>query len=96
MAILPLPIPSQELFREHDVQIRADAFDPSNAIVEVYIDGNKIGGIVDLTTGGNANNPFQFLDLGPVEFTSYSEHTVEVRSIVPGRFLWDVVRFLPR
>ena len=80
----------------YDVQIRADAFDPSNAIVEVYIDGNKIGGIVDLTTGGNANNPFQFLDLGPVEFTSYSEHTVEVRSIVPGRFLWDVVRFLPR
>lgn len=80
----------------YNVELRADAFDPSNAIVEVYIDGNKIGGIVDLTTGGSANNPFQNRALGPVEFISYSEHTVEIRSIVPGRFLWDAIRFLPR
>jgi uncharacterized surface protein with fasciclin (FAS1) repeats len=79
------------------VFLGAEAFNAQNALVEVFIDGKKIGGLVDLTTGGSSNWPFQNILLGTIDFKRYTTHTVEIRSLIPGRFLWDYIRFeVPR
>lgn len=80
---------------KYEVQLRALSFGRSNAGVELFIDGNKIGGLVDLTKSGNPSSPFSNINLGTVDLVGYSEHEVKIRSLIPGLFLWDVVRFLP-
>lgn len=77
----------------YDVFFGAEAFNEDNALVEVFIDGKKIGGLVDLTTLGTEGSPFQQIRLGNVDFKSYASHTVEIRPLIPGRFLWDYIRF---
>lgn len=79
----------------YKVDFRAEAFSKDNALVEVFIDGKKIGGLIDLSIGGSSNSPFQTIELGNVNFTRYSEHVIEVRPLIPGRFLWDFIRFEP-
>lgn len=79
---------------KYDVVLGADHYGSQNAIVEVYIDGNKIGGLIDLTTGGSANNPYwPPLSVGSVEFKNYASHTVTIKSLIPGRLKWDYVQF---
>jgi uncharacterized surface protein with fasciclin (FAS1) repeats len=73
----------------------AEAYNPENALVEVFIDGKKLGGLIDLTTGGTSGNPFAQIELGTINFLKYDVHTVEVRSLIPGRFNWDYIRFEP-
>lgn len=77
------------------VYLGAEAFNLRNALVEVYIDGKKISSIVDLTTGGSTNNPFTGKLLGTIDLKKYETHKVEVVSLIPGRFLWDYIRFEP-
>lgn len=77
------------------VYLRADSFNGLNALVEVYIDGKKLGGLIDLTTGGTADSPFQQIELGTMNFVKYETHTVQVRSLIPGLFSWDFIRFEP-
>lgn len=79
----------------YEVTFRAEEFSRDNALVEVFIDGKKIGGLIDLSIGGSSNSPFQTIVLGNVNFTRYSEHVIEVRPLIPGRFLWDFIRFEP-
>ena len=79
----------------YTVLLRADAFNPLNAIVEVFIDGKKLGSLVDLTDIGDAGSPFQDIELGTIDFGNYEQHTVTVRSLIPGRFSWDLIRFSP-
>lgn len=52
-----------------------------------------MGGLIDLSYGGSNDYPFQGIKLGTVEFIKYSEHTVEITSLIPGRFLWDYIGF---
>jgi hypothetical protein len=80
---------------KYNVFLRAEAFSSANALVEVYIDGKKVGGIVDLSRGGSPTSPFRTIELGSVFFSRYTEHTIEVKSPIPGRFLWDYIRFTP-
>jgi uncharacterized surface protein with fasciclin (FAS1) repeats len=81
----------------YTVLLGAEAFNQDNALVEVFIDGKKIGGLVDLTTLGTEGSPFQQIRLGNIDFKSYANHKVEIRSLIPGRFLWDYIRFeIPR
>ena len=77
------------------VYLRAEAFNAQNALVEVFIDGKKTGSFVDLSTGGSSNSPFQTRELGTVDFKRYTTHKVEIRPLIPGRFLWDFIRFEP-
>jgi len=77
------------------VYLRAESFNGLNALVEVFIDGKKLGGLIDLTTGGSSDNPFQQIELGTVNFVKYEGHSVQVRSLIPGLFAWDYVRFEP-
>jgi uncharacterized surface protein with fasciclin (FAS1) repeats len=77
------------------VFMRAERFNALNALVEVFIDGKKIGSLVDLSTGGSSSSPFNTIELGTVDFKRYTTHKVEVKSLIPGRFLWDFIRFEP-
>lgn len=80
---------------KYDVFLRADFFGAQNALVELYIDGNKIGGLIDLTKGGNATNPYLTFKIGSVDFNKYDSHIIEIQSLIPGRLKWDVIRFEP-
>ena len=79
----------------YEFYLGAEYFSSNNASVEVLLDGKKIGSLVNLTRGGSANNPFRRELVGTVDFKSYTSHKVTVRSLIPGQFLWDYVRFEP-
>lgn len=78
---------------KYDVFLRADAYNSENALVELYVDGNKVGGLIDLTTGGSATNPYAYYEVGTIEFKNYAAHIVEIKSLIPGRFIWDYISF---
>jgi uncharacterized surface protein with fasciclin (FAS1) repeats len=80
---------------KYKVFLGAERFNAANALVEVYIDGKKVSPLIDLSQGGSANNPFQKIELGIVDFKRYESHKVEVIPLIPGRFLWDYIRFEP-
>jgi len=79
----------------YELYIGAEMLNRENAMVEVFLDGKKVGGFVDLSKGGTVSNPFQRYLVGTVDLKSYQSHKVEVKSLIPGRFLWDYVRFEP-
>lgn len=80
---------------KYKVFLGAEAFNSQNALVEVFIDGKNVSGLVDLSTGGTSGYPFQKIELGTIDFKKYSTHKVEIRPLIPGRFLWDYIRFEP-
>jgi len=80
---------------KYTVYLGAEAFNAENALIEVFVDNKKVGSLIDLSTGGTSDNPFQQIELGTIDFTRYSEHVVEIRPLIPGRFLWDYIRFEP-
>jgi len=73
----------------------AEALDRNNAVVEVFIDGKNLGGLLDLATGGSTASPFTQLELGVIDLTRYESHTIEIKSLIPGSFYWDYIRFEP-
>ncbi|HPJ78142.1 MAG: fasciclin domain-containing protein [Prolixibacteraceae bacterium] len=80
---------------KYKVFLGAHAYSEENALVEVYLDNKKIGGLVDLTTGGSSSNPYARKEIGTVEFQRYEDHTIRIVSLIPGAFMWDYVRFEP-
>jgi len=79
----------------YNMYIGAEMFNTENALVEIYLDSKKVGGSVDLSKGGSVTDPFQDYLIGTVDLKSYQTHKVEVRSLIPGRFQWDYIRFEP-
>jgi hypothetical protein len=73
------------------VELRAHSNSSANALVEIMIDGRKIGGTVNLTTGGT----YRVVNLGTINFANYEPHLISVKSILPGRFIWDYIQFVP-
>jgi hypothetical protein len=73
----------------------AEAYNGANALIEVYIDGKNTGRLFDLATGGSSAYPFARIELGTINFTKYESHIIEIRSLIPGRFSWDYIRFEP-
>jgi len=80
---------------KYKVFLGAERFNSANALVEVYIDGKKVSSLIDLSQGGSANSPFQQIELGTIDFKRYESHEVQVIPLIPGRFLWDFIRFEP-
>jgi hypothetical protein len=84
---------------EYTVYFQADFYNDDNAVVEIYIDGKAIGGTVDLANdpdvSATADNPFGQKELGTINFVKYQSHTITVRSLIPGNFSWDYIRFEP-
>jgi uncharacterized surface protein with fasciclin (FAS1) repeats len=77
---------------KYRVSIHANSISQFNASVIVYLDGVKLGGLIDLSAGGT---PYKKIELGDVDFSNYSEHTIRIESLIPGRFIWDYLRFEP-
>jgi uncharacterized surface protein with fasciclin (FAS1) repeats len=80
---------------KYTVFLGANANSQDNTLIQIYIDGKKIGGLVDLTTGGSSSNPYAAKNLGTIEFTRFEDHLIEIVSLIPGIFIWDYVRFEP-
>lgn len=80
---------------KYRVFLGAERFNSANALIEVYIDGKKVSSLIDLSQGGSSNWPFQRIELGTVDFKKYESHKVEIIPLIPGRFLWDYIRFEP-
>lgn len=79
----------------YTLSIRANAYNSENALVEVFFDGVKIGGLIDLTTGGTSSYPYYEFELGNVTLLNYEAHVITVKSLIPGYFDWDYVHFEP-
>ena len=77
------------------VTLNANSSYSGNAIIEVYLDGRKIGGNVNLTTGASSSEVYREVLLGTVEYSEYVSHLVTVKSLLPGRFTWDYIKFTP-
>jgi hypothetical protein len=75
--------------------IRADAYGNENATIQVRIDGKRMGGNINLISGGRSTNPFASFNLGIIEFTRYEGHLLETSSLIPGSMKLDYVRFSP-
>jgi uncharacterized surface protein with fasciclin (FAS1) repeats len=73
----------------------AEAYNGENAVVEIYIDGKNTGRLFNLATGGSSAYPFTRIEIGTIDFTRYDTHIIEIRSLIPGRFCWDYIRFEP-
>ena len=80
---------------KYELYIRADMLNTENAMVEIFVDGKKVGGFLDLSRGGTLDAPFQSYLVGTVDLKSYQSHTVTVTSLIPGKFQWDFVHFEP-
>lgn len=80
---------------KYEVTLRADAFSAANAVVEFYVDGNKLGGLIDLTKSGNLNDPYHNFIVGSIDFKKYARHDIEIRTLIPGKFKWDILIFKP-
>jgi uncharacterized surface protein with fasciclin (FAS1) repeats len=88
----------------YNVYLRADASNTANAVIQVYIDGKSIGGLINLKSGGASYDPFvrpnatatAEQSLGTFTFVKYEQHTIVIKSLIPGRLLWDTIRFEPK
>ena len=81
---------------KYELQIHAHGNSQNNAMVQVFLDGKRIGGNIDLTQGGNSTRPFNTYSIGTITLTAYKAHEIRVRSLIPGDFKWDWVLFTPR
>lgn len=77
---------------EYTMKLEVDCSHSSNAIVEVYVDGVKVGGLIDLTTG-SSSRPFLEKEVGTVKFLKYESHVITIKTIIPGAFYWDRLIF---
>ncbi len=80
---------------KYDVFLGADGYNLQNALVELFIDGNKLGGLIDLTKGGSASYPYIKYKVGSIDFKKYDSHTITITTLIPGRLKWDYIRFEP-
>lgn len=83
---------------KYNVYFQANAYSSANALVEILIDGNKVGGLVDMTKGGSSSSPYfnwPGFKVGSVDFKKYDHHDVQIKTLIPGRLMWDYIRFEP-
>jgi uncharacterized surface protein with fasciclin (FAS1) repeats len=77
------------------LQIKANDEYYNNATIQVYLDGERIGGNVDLTENPNKWSSMNLYNIGQRNFTEFETHQLRIRSLIAGRFMWDGVRFEP-
>jgi len=67
-----------------------------NANIRVFLDEQKKGSNIDLTLRPSSSvNSYNNYKVGVVEFAEYQEHTVTIKTLIPGRLIWDYVQFRP-
>ena len=77
------------------VELRMEAYGGNNATIQVHLDDRRMGGNINLTSGGNSNNPYEIFTVGIIEVTRYEEHLLEINSLIPGQMRMDWIRFVP-
>jgi hypothetical protein len=80
---------------KYNVYFMADAFNSQNAMIEVFVDGVKLGGSIDLTQGGSQARPYVYFNPGDIDFKNYENHIIKVKALIPGRLKWDYIQFVP-
>ncbi len=80
---------------DYTIYITAERINEKNALIEVFVDGKKMGGLIDLTQVGTASWPFRSIELGDINFPDYRTHTITIKSLIPGRLSWDQVHLDP-
>ncbi len=85
--IIPKILPGK-----YSITMKAESSSNDNANIQVAFDGKRLGSSFDLTSGGN---PYDVFTVGIVEFQNYETHKITVNSLLPGRFIWDFIRFTP-
>lgn len=81
----------------YSIQVRIHANSSKNSTVQFYLDGEKIGSVIDPTSSeyATATSPFvTFSGLATVRFNKYETHKITVKSITSGTLMWDFVQFV--
>ncbi|MBN2876051.1 MAG: fasciclin domain-containing protein, partial [Bacilli bacterium] len=78
---------------EYVLGLEVDRTQYYSPLIEVFVDGVKIGGLVELNSGGSAADPFGRKDVGRVTFYKYESHVVTIKTVVPGVLYLDAVVF---
>lgn len=81
----------------YELRLMADRNSSNNAMVQVYVNNEKVGGIVNLTSGSTTsarrfNPPFL---LGIVTFDQTQAHEIRIKTIKPGRMQLDRLQLTP-
>lgn len=81
---------------DYNLQLRLDAT-RINGLVDVYLDGKKVGATINLSAQvpPNNNNPYRILSVSNVQIEGYKEHVLTLKAITPGFVVWDYIRFSP-
>lgn len=67
-----------------------------NAMIQVYIDGKRAGGLLDLTTGNDrGTNYAPSFALSTLTFDESSTHEIKIKTIKPGRLFLDRITLTP-
>ena len=80
----------------YEISLVARRDNLSHAVLQMYVDGQKIGKVVDLTIGSDRNRPFlPGFVLGTIEFDDYEGHEIKLKTRVPGLMELDRITFKP-
>ncbi len=77
----------------YNVQIRAGVNNSKYAVIQVVVDGLRLGYPINLRSLGTSS--YASVTFGPIEFLGNMEHTVRIEAVIPGIFNWDYVVFIP-
>ena len=76
------------------LRFKANSDHADNAFVQLFIDGKRIGGNIDLTSAPGSQS-FYTYDIGQLSFINFEKHLLKIQTLIPGRLQWDAVIFQP-
>lgn len=80
----------------YKISIVADRDNNNNAMIQIYLDGEKVGGLVDLTKGSDYRSSFSpYFVLDNVQFKENGTHEIKIKTIRPGRLNLDRLILTP-
>ncbi|MFW5877470.1 MAG: fasciclin domain-containing protein [bacterium] len=80
---------------EYIVLLNAHAKSSDNAVIQMFIDENRIGSNINLTVGATGPVSFNEFEIGIMEFEEDEPHVIRIKSLIPGEFRWDYIGFRP-
>ena len=78
----------------YDFKLRLHADDYDNAVIQVYLDGKRVGANLNLKSTSE-NSDFVLFTIGNIDFLDYKTHTITINTVIPGRMQLDLIRFEP-
>ena len=88
--IMPKILPGK-----YELVLKADASGEDNATIQVYIDGKRLGGNINLARGKDSSSPTYNFKIGTLDFIRYEEHVIEIKAFIAGSMKFDWVSFKP-